>query len=309
MAIDTRRCFWFGTEDRAGWFATPLKGADSSPSSWGVDGTLLNGGGYAFNSFGSHKRYTYEWPSSSTPADAQMLKSYFDGTYGRGLLYFLEPGIYKTNVLPAHWADPSMALNYEAPPLVYGVEPLAPPTSGGVNLGLPVTSAQYDLSNVTPQAAPTPDSSVFIPIPEGHTLFLGAFYSATGTAGIFATPVNSNDTLGTSVRLTELDNSSSEVVTDEFSGSIRGVRIWASRADTTDSSLTVAALCGRLIETPDLSNPSKEAAIKAGPWIGGQGHSGCRFSGAPSYVNNGPVQGGRVGFAASFVEVGSWVYG
>lgn len=308
MALDTRRCFWFGTENHAGWFATPLKGADSSPSAWGVDGTLLNGGGYAFNSFGSHKRYSYEWPSSSSPEVAQMMKSYRDGTYGRGLLYFLEPGIYKTNILPAHWADPSMSLNNEAPALVYGVDPVELPTSGGFNLGLPVASAQYDLSTVDPQIAPTPDSSVFLPVPTGHTLFLGAFYSATGTGGVFATPVNSNGTLGTTVKLTEKDNSDTEVVIDQFAGDIRGVRLWVGRSDSSASSVTLAAMCGRLIETSDLGTP-RETKLVAGPWIGGQGHSGCRFVGTPSYINNGPVEGGRVGFAATFAEVGSWVYG
>lgn len=309
MSLDTRRCFYFGTEDRMQMFATPLQGADSSPSAWGVDGTLLNGGGYGFHSFGSHKRYTYEWPQSSSPETAQMMKSYRDGTYGRGLIYFLEPGIYRTNILPASWADPSMAIGDEAASLVYGVTPTAVVTSGGENLGLPVNSALYDLTNVNPQLLPSLESSVFLPVPPGHTLILGAFYSATGAGGIFATPVNSNGTLGANVRLTEKPNSDSEVVTDQFSGDIRGVRLWVGRTAETNSTVTIAAMCGRLIETSDLSIPAKEAKIVAGPWIGGQGHSGCRFSGTPSYVTNSPVEGGRVGFAASFVEVGSWVYG
>lgn len=309
MAVDRRKCFWFGTEERAGWFATPLQGADSSPSAWGVDGTLLNGGGYSFNSFGSHKRYVYEWPQSSSPETAQMMKSYRDGTYGRGLLYFLEPGIYRTNILPAHWADPSMSLNNEAPSLVYGNDPVAVPTSGGSSLLLPVASAQYDLSTTTPQTIPTPDSSVFLPIPEGHTLFLGAFYSSSGTGGIYVTPVNTNGTLGDAVKLTEKDNSDTDVVVDEFSGDVSGVRVWVGRTDSSSSSVTIAAMCGRLMETSDTLVPAKVAKMVAGPWIGGQGHSGCRFLGTPSYVTNSPVQGGRIGFAASFVEVGSWVYG
>jgi len=425
------------------------------------------------------------------------MKSYRDGTYGRGLLYFLEPGIYKTNVLPAAWADPSMAINNEGPSLVYGVTPSAVSTSGGGNLDLPVVTAQYDLSSVPVKEAPTPDSSLYIPVPTGHTLLLGAFYSATGSAGIFVTPVNSNGTFGEAVRLTEKSNSDSTVVQDAFSGDIRGVRIWIGRSSEILSTISIAAMCGRLIETSDLpqygpwttvrenletnpttpslvtisssvstvssggpsnaayqsvttsavagagvskltaeipatgeprrisamvrfpagstfeararygagsgfdvvvpyvgtgdwqevgvnttapganagptlqvrltgtarvetfdvtlftreaistragepfygsSNPTGDVErtqwtgpagastsifqtrtktgtdtklnlISAGPWIGGQGHSGCRFIGTPSYVNNGPVEGGRVGFAATFEEVGSWVYG
>lgn len=290
-------------------FATPLQGADSSPQAWGVDGTLLNGGGYGFNSFGSHKRYSYEWPRSSSPETAQLMKSYRDGTYGRGLIYFLEPGIYRTNVLPASWADPSMALDNEAATLVYGIDPVKTPTSGGVDLNLPVNSAVYNLSSVTPKGAPSPDSSVFIPVPPGHTLLMGAFYYATGSAGVFVSPVNSNGSIGDRVRLTEKANTDTDVVTDQFSGDIRGVRVWVGRTDTSPSSVTIAAMTARLIETSDLAVPAKLAKISQGPWIGGQGHSGCRFLGTPSYVTNSPVEGGRVGFAASFVEVGSWVYG
>lgn len=333
MGYDNRKKFWFGTESRMEWFATPLQGADSSPSAWGAEGTLLNGGGWALNSWGSHKRYTYEWPASSSRETAQKMKSYRDGTYGRGLLYFLEPTIFTTNVLPAHWADPSMAIDNEAPSLVYGVEPSPVPTSGGGNLGLPITSAQYDLSSVTPQTAPTPDSSVFIPIPEGHTLFLGAFYSSTGSGGVFATPVNSNGTYGTAVRLTELGNSSIQVVNDPFSG-INGVRLWVGRTSSGVSTITLTAMAARLIETSKLPAPdteglypganvfpsgslfpgggsasSKIERFSRGPWIGGQGHSGCRFLGTPTYVTNSPIEGGRIGFAATFVEVGSWVYG
>lgn len=332
MAVNSRFCFWFGTESRMDWFATPLQGADSSPSAWGADGTLLNGGGWALNSWGSHKRYTYEWPASSSREVAQKMKSYRDGTYGRGLLYFLEPTIFTTNVLPAHWADPSMAIDNEAPSLVYGHEPTAVPTSGGALNGLPVNSAYYSVTSA-PQTDPLPESSVFIPIPEGHTLFLGAFYSATGSAGVYATPVNSNGSYGAAVRLTELENSSTQIVNDPFSG-INGVRLWAGRTSSSVSTLTLTAMAGRIIETSKLPAPDTEGLypgvnvfpsetlfpgggasspkierFSRGPWIGGQGHSGCRFLGTPTYVTNSPIEGGRIGFAATFAEVGAWSLG
>ena len=50
-------------------------------------------------------------------------------------------------------------------------------------------------------------------------------------------------------------------------------------------------------------------ALKRGPWIGGMGHSGCRFAGKPTYVGNTGVGGGQVSFAATFVGVGSWIHG
>lgn len=301
MAVNSRRCFYFGTEEHMEMFATPLQGADSSPQAWGAEGTLLNGGGWGMNSWASHKQYTYEWPQSSSPEVAQKMKSYRDGTYGRGLLYFLEPGIYRTNVLPAHWADPSMSVDDEAPSLVYNVEPIAVVTSGSSQMGLPVQSAYYPVLG-DPSDMPLMESSVFIPLPPGHTLHVGAYYSATGTGGVFATPVNNNGTWGDAVVITPQDNSSTALVTETFTD-VRGIRLWVGRSSSANSSLTLAGMIAKISET---GKPAP--GIEYG-WIGGQGHSGCRFSGTPSYVTNSPIEGGRIGFAATFKEVGSWIYG
>lgn len=46
--------------------------------------------------------------------------------------------------------------------------------------------------------------------------------------------------------------------------------------------------------------------IGLGPWMSGEGHSGCRFNGNPTVVNYTGVNGGQLGLAANFVEVGAW---
>lgn len=300
MAQSNRECFFFGTEERLQWFKTPLQGADSSPTAWSADGTLLNGGGYGLHSWGSHKRYTYEWGQSSSPEVAQKMKSYRDGTFGRGLIYFIEPTIFLTNVLPAIWAAPGMAIGYEAPSMIYGLDPSPVQVSGGEQNDLPVTAAYYEVTSA-PQGNFSLEDSVFIPIPPGYTLHLGAFYQSTGTAAIFATPINLNGTAGNAQALTPLANDASDILADSFSG-IKGVRLWAGRTDLTASSLTATAMIGKLVE-------NGKPVPSQGPWIGGQGHSGCRFASTPSYITYSPIEGGRIGFAASFVEVGSWVYG
>lgn len=289
--MNPRKCFWFGTEQHSEWFATPLQGADSSPAGWDAGGTLLNGGGWGFHSWGSHKTYTYEWPQSSSPQVAQKMKSYRDGTYGRGLLYFLEPATFVTNILPAQWADLSMAIDSGAPTLIPDVQPTAVTTSGAEVNGLPVTSAFYNVTS-PPQTTADPSTSVFVPIPEGYTLYLGAFYSATGSAGIFATPVNMNGTLGASSALTPLPSNASKVLMDSFAG-VRGVRLWGGRTTNEASSLTATAMLARLIKTSDLpvygpwteqlrnryENPSFEGTTIP---LGGQKSSEWSFEGTHS---------------------------
>lgn len=297
---------WFGTLERRGWFPTPLQGADTSPQSWGADGTLLNGGGYALGSWGSHKVYQFEWSNASAREVAQKMKSYADGSYGRGLLYFQDPLTYTTNVLPARLADPSMAVGDEGASLVYGVQPTALPTSSNVN-ELPVNGAFYDLASVSAGFRGVEDAT-FVVIPEGYTLFLGAFYTASGSGGVFASPQNNNGTVGAPVRLSELAPNSPEVVVDSFSG-VAGVWLSVGKSAAGAGSVTFRGSIGRLIKTEFVSDPVRLAQVKQGPWVGGQGHSGARMVGKPTYINNTGTNGGQVGFAATFREVGSWSNG
>lgn len=299
-----QRGFWFGTEEKSGWFPTPNRGADMSPTGWEDSGTLLNGGGYNFSSFGSHKQYTFEWPASSQRKYAELLKAYADGTYGRGLIYFVDCLMFDRNVLPARVADPSMAIGYEGSTLVYGVQPTAVPQSSGER-DFPVQGALYNLSAVKPGFR-RGAGGVYLPVPEGYTLAVGAFHSFTGSGGVWVTPVLSTGALGAAVKLSALDEASPRLLEDTFSG-VSGVHLWVGRDSSVNSSVTIRGLIARLIK--DERMPAELDRVASDPWSPGQGNSGCRFEGKPTFVATGPVNGGQVGFAATFKEVGSWVNG
>lgn len=298
-----RRKLWFGTERRMEWLPTPNRGADVSPQAWNSDGTLLNGGGYVFGSVGSHKQYIFEWPQSSAREMAQKMKSYADGTYGKGLIYFQDPLTYDTNVLPARWADPSMAVNEEGATLAYGIQPTAIPT--GLNgHDLPVDGAVYNL-NTYPTGFRQEAGAVFIPIPEGYTLGVGSFHSYSGTAGVFGTPLLSTGGLGSAVRINPLSISGTTRLNQQFSGVV-GVWLWVGKTGAGNASITLQGNIARLYPAGD---SAAAARANANPWIGGQGNSGCRFVGKPTYIENTGVNGGQVGYACTLVEVGSWAWG
>lgn len=319
------RRMWFDVEGGwRGWFKAPLRGADSSPAGWGTDGTFLNGGGYAANSFGSHKRYQYEWGDSSTRQEAQFMKSLSDGTYGRGLIHFVEPTLYDRNILPARVADPSMALDDESASLVYGVDPIAVDTPNWQANLLPSRSAYYDLTNVT-MGYRGEQESVYIPIPDDYTLYLGAFYTPTGTGGVFVRKVNLDGTESAGIYLNPIDASSSVIAVDSFAD-IRGVRLYIGKYGSRNASVTATAFIARLVKTDSIlvdgagygegdygleeyGGVNLSGGIDSGPWEGGMGHSGCRFVGKPTFVTNTGVNGGQIGFSATFQEVGSWIYG
>lgn len=289
-------CMWFGTEERMGWIPAPNSGATMSPEGWGVGGVLMSGGGYQANSWGSHKNYVFEWPSASSLEAAQLMKSYSDGTYGRGLIYFIDPLTYLHNVLPARIADPSMAVGDESASLVYGVNPVGVPVASGSTANLPVMAAEYDLSS-TPTGFRQSDA-IFIPIPEGYTLWMTAYYTATGSGGIFCTPQTGKGNRGSNARLS--NSAVTQTSPTQSFKNVDGVWIWVGRTSSAASSVSIQGIVGRLAKT---GQPSPK-----GGWIGGMGHSGTRFAARPTWTTLGATNGGQVGYAASFREVGSWAY-
>lgn len=165
---------WFGTEQKMGWIETPQTGADVSSIGQSANAVLQNGGGTVRNSWDSHKVYQFSWGVGASPSMASLLQAYRNGSYGRGLLYFHDPMFYQTNLLPKRWADPSMAVNFEADPLIPDANPTAVPVVSTRN-NYPVSAAVYSVPAGYSSQANT--SEHFIPIPEGMTLILGAVYS------------------------------------------------------------------------------------------------------------------------------------
>lgn len=299
MQFFNPRLMWFGTINRMRWIPAPKRGADMSPEAWGEGGTLLNGGGYESHSWGSHKVNVFEWGPTTANTVAQTMKSYRDGVFGKGLIYFIDPNIYNKNVLPARWAAPSMATGYEGASHVYGVEPSQVSVSGGEDLDLPIFAAQYNLGKVSAGYRGDGDT-VFIPIPEGMTAYVGAIYTASGSGAVFVSPVNDNGTRASAVALTKVDPTDTNIVPDDFSGG-KGIRLWFGKSSSGASTVTVTAITVRLYD----SSLTPPADFFTGPWIGGMGNSGCRFSGPPTYVPYG-YNGGSAEFAATFRETGDF---
>ena len=293
---------WFGTKEYAGWIPTPLSGAGVSPDAWTDSGTFINGGGYGLHSYNSHKTYDFSWRKTSTREMAQLIKSYFEGTYGRGKIYFHDPLTYDTNVLPARWADPSITVGFEGPSLVEGIEPRAVNTENFRKNRLPVKSAFYDLQGTSPVDAifgdesATASRSVYIPIPEGMTLHIGAFFEADQGAGIFVSEALENGEPSQVLsNLTALENDSNTLFNTTYSA-VPGVYLWIGHDGSGQyPEITITAMHARLTKTG--------SSVKGvNYWLGGQGHNGVRFAEPPSYINHSGVDGGQVETGAVFIE-------
>lgn len=320
-----RKKMWLDVEGGwAGWIDTPNSGADASTDGWGTTATFLNGGGYAANSWSTHKRYTFEWSDASSRQAAQFMQSLRNGAYGKGLIRFIEPTLYDTNVLPARLAQPSLMVEDEGIPLSFKVHPTEVPTPGWGANNIPVTSARWDLTteSIGYRGA---EQTAYIPVPGGYTMALGVVYTSTGSGGVFAR------TGGVDYRLQELSPTSDVQVVPEvvmFTGN-RAVRLWIGKEESGAASVTISAMTARLIpdnrvfERPGPSSGYGDGRyggiayggtalsthwknMARGPWVGGMGNSGVRFNGTPTMVHNTGVNGGQVGFSASFIETGAW---
>lgn len=278
---------WFGTEARMSWVETPQTGAEVGSIGMGAEGVLLNGGGFARNSWASHKRYEFSWGDSADLRLASKIQGYASGTFGRGLIYFHDPMYYETNLLPKFWADPSMAVGFEAPSIVRNVDPTGSPLAANAN-DYPALSATYVLpSGYNSQTA---GLELFIPIPPDMALVVGASYS--GTPNVY---VRSGAGTVNLPRLTLGGNVTSTVVVGQP---------WARLGFSGTGALTLNGMTARLI--PALQAGAVPVEITQGPWMSGEGNTGCRFNGKPTLVNYNGVLGGQVGLAASLIETGAW---
>lgn len=322
-----RKKMWLDVEEGwAGWIDTPNSGADASSTGWGAESTFLNGGGYSANSWSTHKRYTFEWSDASTRQAAQFMQSLRNGAYGKGLIRFIEPTLYDTNILPARIAQPSLMVDDFGLPLVFGVDPGDVAAPGWMNNdnSIPVRAARWNLNPISSGYRGKAES-VYIPIPEGYTLAVGAVYTSTGSGGVY---IRHN---GLDLRLPELSATSDLMVSpaEVMFTDGRFARLYVGKKTSGSSSVTITAMTARLIpnnrvferttpnfgygEQPYGAGPYGGTALSThwknmarGPWVGGMGNSGVRFNGTPTMVHNTGVNGGQVGFSASFTETGAW---
>lgn len=302
--FDTKK-FWFGTEEYSKWVDTPLMGASVSPTGWAEGGSFLSGGGYQFDSSGSHRLHTFEWRESSSYEAAQEMSDFANGAYGSGPIHFVLPTIYEKNILPPQWAAPATADSAA----VFARGAANSPPSSLPTLDIPgrmPRMTRFIVLNDAPVGF-RDGEYLFIPIPEGFDLALGAFGVSAGGAGVFTSPLLDSGAQAPPTRLTMSgwDISTWSSVYDRVSGAgLRGVRLWVGVDNPSGSTrhVSLLAMTARLIPAG-----APLASIADDPWTGGMGNSGCKFVGKPTMNLHTGFDGGRASFAATLREIGSWL--
>lgn len=285
---------WFGTKGLEQWIPCPAVDVPATKQGWGDAKAFLGGGAYVRRSKVAAKRYTMSWVQKSRDTLAPV-QDYADGLYGNGFIYYLDPFAMDRNVLPSYVAQPAQNY-YDGPFMVDGVRPTLLTDPSRVN-GYPVESAVYTVS----PGSKCP--SLYVPIPPGHTLAIGAHgASLTGNAGISVTPQVSSTGVGTATTFAPVGiTSASPRFTHTFSASAGMVGVNISLISyVTASQLQLYGIIAQI--RPD------GQAFPDGGFISGGGSSGMQFMpGSPTYQQY-SIALDRVGMSADLVETEAWTW-
>src|SRR5690625_94841 len=162
---------WLGTSERMLRVPCPAIDMPRPQERWQASGTFANGGGWVRRSAAGHRVYDLSW-NLMPASEISKIRAIFDGVYGQGPFYFIDPSAERTNVFPAAWAQPRLALD-GGPPLVYDQMP-SREVYPGPNSTYPQVGARYVLdSNSIPNV-------LRVPVPERHRFAFRVGYQNTG---------------------------------------------------------------------------------------------------------------------------------
>jgi hypothetical protein len=313
-----RAQMWMSTGRYGAFIPCPAIPLERAHSSNAVHTDLLDGGVHIQPKSGHARRYAISWKANFD--DAQVIQSFYDGLYGDGPFYLIDPSVTR-NLLPPQWAAPALSID-RWPSLIRKVK--------ATRIVNPVNQHQFSaFGAVYPIPAATPifgprTPRVTIPIPPGSTLRLRAWGSSTGSAAI---RVNAYDlTTGALTVLNLMPSADGSLLTlsgPEFTGTpalypsntlfpaqtlypadavtvpytgpfYSHVELWLGKLTGVDSSLTLNGLTAQLNTTHTT-------------WYPGQGTNGLEFDGELTDSVYRTWGEGWKNLQAPMTEVGTWL--
>lgn len=104
---------YFGNATYQTWIKAPQSGMEASPTGYSSKLEFLNGGSSVRRSKQSHREFSMAWTTHMNGSDqangSYVVKDFFDGLYGDGPFFWLDPFATMSNILPPNWAAPMLA--------------------------------------------------------------------------------------------------------------------------------------------------------------------------------------------------------
>jgi len=289
---------YFGNASKQTWIKAPASGMKASSSSLITEQQLLNGRTFVNRSKASHRRFEMSWFGSlnedSLDASLHTVKDFYDGVYGDGPFFWVDPYASTTNLFSPAWASPSLVVGGDWPdlfPAATGVTASAIDTTSNTQ-NYPVKSAQYVNAGTS-----TFESNRFtFYIPAGFTLWLGFHGSISASGGAYYVPTKAG-TAGSAVKLTELGVTSNVRMNKSISSTVADkVEFYFAKTTTDTCTFVLAGLMAQLLPTG--------TSPEAGTFLSGRGTTGLEFATAPEieyYSAN--INNGQVGLSLTMVEI------
>lgn len=278
-------CFYMGTRRHMLEVRAPAVNMPSSKQGYFNKVDFLNGGTAIRRSRAAHKMYTMTWNMMDRD-EARTILDIADGVHGTGPVYVHDPIAADRNVLPQWWATPSIG-GSDGLPLNDGQR--------GELTTTPDNSFDFPHDSILYTVAEGSTRRIWVPIPPGHTAWVGA-YGEDGTGGtVVATPTVDHTTDGTPVTLTLMDVTSDDSRFNESfdSTSYDGVELSLGGAGT----VTLTGIMVQVLETG--------VTPATGGFISGQGNSGLQFVTQPTYTPYSSALD-KVGVVAELAETYGW---
>jgi hypothetical protein len=281
---------WMCTGPQGAWVPCPTSPLTRTKVGNKVETLLMNGGTYVNDVGGNHLKFEMGW--LGTIPDLQPIKDMYDGIYGPGPFYFIDP-TNQLNALPPHWAAPSLSGTQQWPTLVKGVVPVYGTTTISSIYTPPPLQATYTFNNPVP-VFDTSTPRLTLPIPPTQNLNFRVWGQRTGTAVIRANTYNRASGALSTTDIAPLPTG----ITASFSGATYShVELWLTKTTTTASALVLGAMLATV------STSTTTASV----WSGGQGHTGVKFQSELSESVYRAWGAGWTLASATMVEVGTWL--
>jgi hypothetical protein len=289
---------YFGNSTFAAFIKAPNTGMDASPAGFVSKVDFLNGGTSVRRSNHTRRQFSMSWSGqmngTDSTQDLQIVKDFYDGLYGAGPFYWLDPYSLTSNILPPHYAAPMLG-ETDWPKL--SATATATFTSGSYANSYPVKYAAYSAPG---NLADTNKLTVLIPATQ--TLHFGwhstvAGRTASSLAGIRIVPYNLSGVAQTAVNPNSLLAGGTTRTNTTFDGaSVSRVEIFLANGSGSTSTVNIVAMIAQMLNTGD--------SVASGGFVSGRGTTQLEFTDAPkmTYVSS-AINGGQFEMSATFTEV------
>lgn len=280
------------------WVPCPDTGMGAGAEGYSELLGFENGGADVVSSAATHRVYDMQWGtrSGSGAEGLDLIRSYQQGIFGPGLIYFVDPMNFTTNLFPPAFATPALGERGWKPPAVVGSYPNVPYATAAP-YDYPRRAFTSDLGN--PVTKPTQNGSklAVIPIPPGYTLHVCFRHLAGGGNGgiISAAPIFADGQEQTTQNL--LMGPAGSATTYSFSGATyKAVEFWVN-GFVSGWIGSMAWLYPTGVTPPNMSTARH---------VPGAGHTGCKFTSAAIVEQYIMTDRTLKGMSTQLTEVGAW---